>query len=379
MNNYIQKSVELNEFFDEDHKEESVYGVIYMITNTITRKIYIGQTRKSIEERFNCHLHWANNKKRLQYIHKSILKYGKENFIIEEIDKAYSLEDLNKKEYDAIIKYNSLVPNGYNLVNGGNYPGYSEETRQKLSIINKNKLSTYNPETNEIRYVEKGSEIPDGFRLGRPKGQKRSLETREKLRSARQNRRWIHNPETNERRLIHHNSDIPEGWLPGSNNKPNSNTVAYHNPNTNKIIRLKDCSNIPDGFVKGTGLIVIHTEETKRKISDKHIGKVKSDEHRRKLSESLRGKKFGVWYHNPETKERKRIKCGEYIPDGFILGKLENVTDELREIRRNNIIGRKWFHHPETKDEILIHPDKDMIPEGYIKGRCYKKVNNEKE
>ena len=60
---------------------------IYKITNKINGKIYIGQTAKSIKERFNQHcLKWSCCTK-FKY---AINKYGKENFIIEQIDHAHT-------------------------------------------------------------------------------------------------------------------------------------------------------------------------------------------------------------------------------------------------------------------------------------------------
>lgn len=56
---------------------------------------------------------------RIGYFHKAIQKYGKNNFVIEQIDSANNLQELNEKEVYWISKLNTLSPSGYNLTIGG--------------------------------------------------------------------------------------------------------------------------------------------------------------------------------------------------------------------------------------------------------------------
>ena len=72
--------------------------VIYSIYCNDSGKYYVGQTIQSISKRFKSHC----NSKFL--IGEAIRKYGVENFIIEEIDTASSLEELNEKESFWVIK-----------------------------------------------------------------------------------------------------------------------------------------------------------------------------------------------------------------------------------------------------------------------------------
>lgn len=86
---------------------------IYKIENLINHKVYIGQSIE-IEKRWQKHLNAKDN----FAIHKALQKYGKENFsfqIIEECD----LLDLDNKEQYWMNYYNSLIPNGYNMIQGG--------------------------------------------------------------------------------------------------------------------------------------------------------------------------------------------------------------------------------------------------------------------
>ena len=100
-------------------------GYIYIITNLITNKQYVGQTINTIQKRFRAHISDAKNKTDNMYIHKSMNKYGIENFKVEEItcvdlDNEFDLIDkLNYLEKFYISFYNTLSPNGYNLTKGG--------------------------------------------------------------------------------------------------------------------------------------------------------------------------------------------------------------------------------------------------------------------
>lgn len=117
-------------------------GIIYRITNLINGKQYIGKTINTITERWNKHCYEAFTPQNKGYnflIHKAIRKYGKDNFIIEEI---YSCEDseLNEKEQDFIQKYNTLLPNGYNMTLGGE--GSIKISREKIYKLWDNGLSS---------------------------------------------------------------------------------------------------------------------------------------------------------------------------------------------------------------------------------------------
>lgn len=113
--------------------ENKIYGRIYLITNLVNGKQYVGQTTSSLKLRFNRHF-WDSKYKKT-YIAKAINKYNKNNFRIEEIDIAYNQTQLNIVEAVYISWFNTLAPNGYNLVNFSNKGQCSQQTRDKLKII----------------------------------------------------------------------------------------------------------------------------------------------------------------------------------------------------------------------------------------------------
>ena len=86
--------------------------LVYKITNLINGKLYIGQTIRTIEERFNDHIYDDSN------IGNAIREYGCENFSIEVIEKCKSKEELNAYENYYIAYFDSKEPNGYNLIGG---------------------------------------------------------------------------------------------------------------------------------------------------------------------------------------------------------------------------------------------------------------------
>jgi group I intron endonuclease len=93
--------------------------VIYKVENLINGKLYIGKTSLSLDIRKSQHLKDASKNISKTTFHKAIRKYGKENFKFSIIRFCFSNEELNEKERYYIKKYNTMVPNGYNLTPGG--------------------------------------------------------------------------------------------------------------------------------------------------------------------------------------------------------------------------------------------------------------------
>ena len=90
-------------------------GYIYLITNKINNKKYIGQTlRSDVNTRWKYHK--CNNKKYIgQILYNAYQKYGTNNFDYKIICICFD-EDTNKYEKEYIQKYDTIYPNGYNLL-----------------------------------------------------------------------------------------------------------------------------------------------------------------------------------------------------------------------------------------------------------------------
>lgn len=132
-------------------------GFIYKVTNKENGKIYIGQTTRTIKERWDEHTRNAFYDKSLEYqnkFHRAIRKYGDGGFIIEEQESfdAPDIEALHKLLNDAetkwILFYDSK-DNGYNSSLGGDYnPMYG--VRGKDNPCSK-KVNQYNLQGHYIK------------------------------------------------------------------------------------------------------------------------------------------------------------------------------------------------------------------------------------
>lgn len=114
------------------------YGYIYLITNQVNNKRYVGATRGTIYNRWKGHLKQSKLKKQ-KVLHTAIIKYGSENFCIEEITTASSKEELFSLETFYIAAFGTKSPKGYNLTSGGeglNEP--TDEVRAKMKAAKQN-------------------------------------------------------------------------------------------------------------------------------------------------------------------------------------------------------------------------------------------------
>ncbi len=107
--------------------------IIYKVTNKKNGKLYIGQTTQSLVERWWQHCHRSPSQKSRSCLYSAIKKYGEDSFVVEQIDMAESLEELNFKEIIYIKALNTLSPNGYNMHLGGDARACHEETKEKIS------------------------------------------------------------------------------------------------------------------------------------------------------------------------------------------------------------------------------------------------------
>ena len=98
-------------------------GKIYKVTNKVTGKSYIGQTRYTIEARWKQHQHKDDG----TYFHNAIKKYGVDAFIVEELEEC-DIKDLDSREIYYIAKYDTFK-NGYNLTIGGAGPRIIEYSK----------------------------------------------------------------------------------------------------------------------------------------------------------------------------------------------------------------------------------------------------------
>lgn len=89
-----------------------MYGYIYITTNLINGKKYIGQHRSNKLD----HSYLGSGKA----LTEAVIKYGKENFSTKILCECYSEDELNEKEVYYIKLYNAVESRDfYNMARGG--------------------------------------------------------------------------------------------------------------------------------------------------------------------------------------------------------------------------------------------------------------------
>lgn len=142
----------------------SAVGIIYLITCTANGKVYVGQTRQSLQERWQGHLDFSRRPSASTYLANAIRKYGRDAFSIEVLCES-PVEELNAKEIEYIALYSANDRlKGYNMSLGGDggqnsispevrlkisrtkkgvsHGPCKEETKQKISAANKGRCRT---------------------------------------------------------------------------------------------------------------------------------------------------------------------------------------------------------------------------------------------
>lgn len=228
--------------------------IIYKTTNTINGKFYVGQDSKNNPEYLGSGI----------LLNKAIKKYGEQFFVKEILEYCSSKEELNEKEKFWIEKLKAKEL-GYNVADGGSGGNtYTEETKTRVSNLLKNKFV--------------------------------SQETRQKMS---QSRRGFTHTEESKKKM----SNAHTGKKLTQEHKDNIGKYSKTSVKSKEF--LANIGNIQKYFPKGSK----HSEETKKKISEKNklnptkhwLGKKFSEETKRKISESNKGRK-----HSDEFKKRMK-------------------------------------------------------------------------
>lgn len=117
---------------------------VYVVTNLVNGKQYVGQTSKSIGHRWSQHKAQAARGKG-NHLHAAIRKYGESSFRIEPLVQFVDQKVANWAEDMMIRKHDCCSPIGYNICRGGIgfTSGHTEETRRKMSLTRKGKSNPW--------------------------------------------------------------------------------------------------------------------------------------------------------------------------------------------------------------------------------------------
>ncbi len=246
--------------------------IIYKTTNLVNGKIYIGQDSN-------------NNPNYLgsgKILHQAIEKYGIDRFQKDIIEECDSKEMLNEREIYWIDFHKSTNRNiGYNIALGGQGGDTISKHPDRDLIRQKHSewMKENNPTSGRTRTEEEIEKwinsIGDKLKGKNNSnyGKHHSKETKEKQSQIR--KEWWNNLSNEERielaNKISKSNIGKESPLRGIPNPKHSKWMKENNP------------------MKG----VKHSDNTRRKISEANAGKSKSEEHKQKISESLKGNKPG--------------------------------------------------------------------------------------
>ena len=241
-------------------------GCIYLIRNLKNNKCYIGKTiRDAVKTRIRDHLSGKGNR----IVKQAVEKYGCDAFTYEILHDGVIPEFLDTLEKEAIEKFNTVSPHGYNLTTGGEGGSHCEETRQKMSEAHSGK-SLSEEHCRKISEANKG-EKHHFF------GKSHSEESKQKM------------------------SESHKGHIPWNKGKPLSEEHRRKHAEVHKGRK--------------------HSEESKQKMSESHkghipwnkdkTGKPLSEEARRKISESLKGRTFSKEHRCNLSEAAKGRKLSE--------------------------------------------------------------------
>lgn len=106
------------------------YGIVYRVLCIPSGKSYVGQTTRTLAQRWRAH---KESQSPCVALRNAIKKYGAEAFEVSILDTATDQSDLNAKESHWISTLGSLSPGGYNIVDEvGERRKLSPETREKM-------------------------------------------------------------------------------------------------------------------------------------------------------------------------------------------------------------------------------------------------------
>jgi group I intron endonuclease len=108
--------------------------IVYLITNLVSDKKYVGLTTRDIKIRWYEHVKKSKQSNLSDLsLHKDIFIHGKKNFRIDILRECTSISEMSFYERKFIQDLDT-IKNGYNQNSGGTYYEVSEKLKNKLSL-----------------------------------------------------------------------------------------------------------------------------------------------------------------------------------------------------------------------------------------------------
>ena len=306
-----------------------MYGYIYLTTNLINNKKYIGQHKAS---QFDTKYKGSG-----KILSKAIKKYGFDNFKTEILYECSSKEELDSKEKYYILLYNAdLSSDFYNITPGGS-GGMQKgliavNNGEHKKLINKEDLQTYLDIGYKLGGLPQTKEVVQ-HRISFLKGRKASKETRLKLSKS---LKGLKPPRTAIENSI--KSRKESNFQPFSKGK-----VSLYNSQLDKVIFVEEndiAKYLEDGYVRGRRP---QSDATKKKMSDSQ-------------------KQLTCITNDIEIKFVKKDEVDQYISNGYRLGRIPTRPNQKAEHRK--FMNKDGVQHMVKQDEWQTYLDN-----GYVFGR----------
>lgn len=138
-------------------------GYIYLITNKVNNKKYVGKTELSIKTRWKQHIKDSKKEQcETRPLYRAIRKYGQDNFSICKIDTGHGNELSSKEQY--WIQYYNTYEDGYNATLGGDGKillDYDEIIKAYLMRHNATEVAkTFGCSTDSVYKIMRVNDIP---------------------------------------------------------------------------------------------------------------------------------------------------------------------------------------------------------------------------
>ena len=279
-------------------------GSIYVIRNSRNGKCYVGQTTgDAVRDRLYYHINGRGSR----LMKNAVEKYGRDAFTFEVIHDGVLDCQLDDLEIEAIKKYNSVAPNGYNLTSGGfSKKKLSDETKQKISQ----------------------TKIEKGYKpfLGRN-----------------------HTPEAKRKISLAHQGKIVSNETKRKISLASKNISSETRKRMSEAKRGKRLSIQHRQKISASNIGRKHTTESRQRISEANKGKVRSEETRQRISDANRGTK-----HTFETKRKMSLaRQGKVVPEST-----RRKISEAKKGEKHHYFGKTFSEEHRRKiSNALMHPD----------------------
>lgn len=333
-------------------------GYIYKIVNSVNNKIYVGKTTRTLDKRLEEHRceaqRYAEDPLNFGYktkIYPAMSKYGIDNFdifLIEEVND----DLLNEREMYWIAELHCLDDSfGYNISPGGLggplFKGHhhSEETRRKLSLMRKGRVSNRKgiemskDQKDKISFSLKRYYLTSESRITASNAAKKVWKIRnERGTTNTTNGMHIYNDGQSEIRAYTKPDGFVEGRLPVNNQKTSDAVRNYYTTVSPEILqerRARAAETVNNWTQEKRDSI-----RNKISIASKNYRASMSQEERedwsKKVSDSLKQ------YHRSLTEEEKQKRS------------LKNSLGQK---------GKKRYYNVYTGKHKMFYPD--SVPEGW--------------